>query len=311
LIINMHKHKLAFAILSIVLLVVAVLLIYKYTPGKTGNTPQADNITLVGTFLTWDEVKGAFPKNAEATVIDVDSQLSFRVQRRGGYNHVDVQPLTSADSAVMKKIYEGSWTWKRKAVVVKLDNGQMIAASMNGMPHGQGAISGNDFNGHFCIHFRNSKTHGSKKVDLAHQLMIWKAANVLDQQFALLNPQEIVALFVTVIDQNDLKIAAKLIDSADNIEPLLKNLETINNIKADKINKAEEDRFRVDLRVVFKDSNKEFRKNVLINTVKKEAYWKIDAQSLMQLIDKNVQAEIQPTSVVTMEEEDLEIEMQE
>lgn len=305
-IINIHKHRLALALMSILLLLVTVLLIYKYNVGKTGESPRSDNVTLVGDFLTWDEVKGSFPKNAEATVIEVDSQLSFRVQRREGSKHADVQPLTAADSAIMKKIYNGHWTWKRKAVVVKLDNGQMIAASMNGMPHGQGAISGNDFNGHFCIHFRNSKTHGSSKVDLAHQLMVWKSANILDQQLALLSPQEIVAVFITAIDQNDMKIAGKLIHAEANIDPLLRNLETINNIKADKINKAEENRFRVQLRVVYKDSNKEFRKNIAINTVEKEPYWKIDAQSLMQLLDKGVQLELQSTSVITMEEEDLD-----
>lgn len=302
-IINIHKHRLAFAVLSMGLLFALVLLIYKYNAVEIENSPQADNITLAGAFLAWDEVKGIFPKNAEATVIDVDSQLSFRVQRRGGNNHVDVQPLTSADSAIMKKIYNGHWTWKRKAVVLKLDNGQMIAASMNGMPHGQGAISGNDFDGHFCIHFRNSKTHGSKKVDLAHQLMIWKAANILDQQLALLNPQEIVAIFITAIDQNDMKIAAKLIDSGDNIEPLLRNLETINSIKADRIKKTEENKFRVDLRVVFKDSKNEIRKNVGISTIEKEVYWKIEAQSLIDLLDKKIRTELQPTSVVTIEED--------
>jgi hypothetical protein len=279
------------------------LLIYKYNAGENENIPKSDNMILVGEFLTWDEVKGAFPMYAEVTVIDVDSRLSFRVQRRGGYNHVDVQPLTSADSAIMKKIYNDHWTWKRKAVVVKLDNGQMIAASMNGMPHGQGAITGNDFNGHFCIHFKNSKTHGSKKVDLAHQLMIWKAANVLDQQFALLNSQEIVAVFINAVDQNDIKIAGKLIDSVDSIEPLLRKLETINTLKADRINKLEDNKFRVELRVVFKDSKNEICKSIIINTVKKEGCWKIEAQSLNDLLDENVRTELQPISVETMEED--------
>ncbi|MDD3364970.1 MAG: hypothetical protein PHZ03_08325 [Syntrophomonas sp.] len=302
--INIYKHRLAYALTSMVVLFIAFFLVYKYSIiSKIGEGPPSDNVTIVGDFLTWDEAKGSFPKNSEATVVDIDSSLSFRVQRRGGSRHADVQPLTAADSAVMKKIYNGQWTWKRKAVVVKLDNGQIIAASMNGMPHGQGAISDNDFNGHFCIHFRNSKTHGSKKVDLAHQLMIWKAANLLDQQLVLLNSQEIVAVFFTAIDQNDIKIAAKLIDSTDNIEPLLRKLETINSIKTDKINKAEGNRFRVDLRVVFKNSKDEIRKNIIINTVEKEVYWKIEAQSLTDLLDENVRTELQSTSIVTMEED--------
>ena len=67
----------------------------------------------------------------------------------------------------MKSIY-GHWSWKRRPVLVKY-NGHVYAASMNGMPHGTQTISGNNFDGHFCIHFYGSKTHGSKKVDAMHQ----------------------------------------------------------------------------------------------------------------------------------------------
>ena len=48
-------------------------------------------------------------------------------------------------------------------------NGHVYAASMNGMPHGTDMISGNNFDGHFCIHFHKSKTHGTDKVDAVHQ----------------------------------------------------------------------------------------------------------------------------------------------
>ena len=73
----------------------------------------------------------------------------------------------------MKKIY-GHWSWKRRAVLVKY-NGHVYAGSMNGMPHGTQTIKGNNFDGHFCIHFYGSKTHGSKKVDDMHQKMVAEA----------------------------------------------------------------------------------------------------------------------------------------
>jgi hypothetical protein len=97
------------------------------------------------------------------------------VQRRGGSKHADCQPLTAEDTAVMRKIYGGQWSWARRAIVVSLD-GKHMAASMNGMPHGAGAIKNNDFDGHFCIHFLNSRTHESNKLDSAHQAMVKKAA---------------------------------------------------------------------------------------------------------------------------------------
>ena len=46
---------------------------------------------------------------------------------------------------------------------------------MNGMPHGNCSIKNNHFDGHFCIHFSGSMTHGSKKVDSAHQNAVKRA----------------------------------------------------------------------------------------------------------------------------------------
>ena len=62
----------------------------------------------------------------------------------------------------MKSIYGGSWSWDRRAILVKYD-GHVYAASMNGMPHEDDTISDNDFDGHFCIHFTGSKTHGQQR----------------------------------------------------------------------------------------------------------------------------------------------------
>ena len=46
---------------------------------------------------------------------------------------------------------------------------------MNGMPHGTSTID-NDFGGHFCIHFKNSKTHGTDRVDPDHQKCVTTAS---------------------------------------------------------------------------------------------------------------------------------------
>lgn len=148
-----------------------------------------------GEFLSWEEVDVLFPKYSRTLVVDFETGLQFRVQRRAGKYHADVQPLTAEDTSVMKMIYNGNWSWKRKAIIVQLDNGQRIAASMNGMPHGGGAIRGNNFNGHFCIHFRNSKIHASREIDMDHQIMVWKAANKVDEQLVSLPPQSIVNVF--------------------------------------------------------------------------------------------------------------------
>ena len=42
-------------------------------------------------------------------------------------------------------------------------------------PHGESAIDGNGYPGHLCVHFLNSRTHGTDRVDEDHQKMILKA----------------------------------------------------------------------------------------------------------------------------------------
>ena len=76
---------------------------------------------------------------------------------------------------MMRSIYGGNWSWDRRAIILTI-GGQRIAASMNGMPHGNTYIQGNGMNGHFCIHFYGSSTHGSHSTDPLHQSMIRKAA---------------------------------------------------------------------------------------------------------------------------------------
>ena len=113
------------------------------------------------------------PKGATFKVKDIKTGKVFTVKRWSGANHLDAEPSTKSDTATMKSIY-GSWSWKRRAILVKY-NGHVYAASMNGMPHGTQTITGNNFDGHFCIHFSGSKTHGSKKVDAMHQNCVKEA----------------------------------------------------------------------------------------------------------------------------------------
>ena len=113
------------------------------------------------------------PKGATFKVKDIKTGIVFTCKRWSGANHLDAEPLTTSDTGKMRKIF-GHWSWRRRPVLVKY-NGHVYAASMNGMPHGTQTIKGNNFNGHFCIHFTGSKTHGSGKVDSMHQSCVKEA----------------------------------------------------------------------------------------------------------------------------------------
>lgn len=158
-----------------------------------------------GEILPWEDVSKVIPKYSKFTITDVESGLSFEGQRRAGSNHADVQPLTKTDSATLKTIYGGAWSWDRKAVLVKF-NGRTLAGSMHGMPHGGDGIPGNDFNGHFCIHFLGSVTHGSRSSDPAHQVMVHRAAGLLTSYISKLSPWALIDVWISAANQGDLQL---------------------------------------------------------------------------------------------------------
>jgi len=124
--------------------------------------------------LHWNEAKELYSNFKVATVTDVRTGKSFKVRRYYGHLHADSEPLTEKDAETLREIY-GGWSWERRPIIVEVD-GRRIAASMNGMPHGQGSIADNGFPGHFCIHFLGSRIHLSGKIDLAHQTAVLEAA---------------------------------------------------------------------------------------------------------------------------------------
>ncbi|MBB3108651.1 hypothetical protein FHS18_000679 [Paenibacillus phyllosphaerae] len=162
-----------------------------------------------GELLTWPQAKQVLTMKSRFTVHDLETGLRFHVQRRAGSTHADVQPLTKQDTRIMKQIYSGKWTWKRRAIVVEKD-GHTIAASMHGMPHGGDGIPDNDFDGHFCIHFLGSSTHKTATVDPDHQTMVHKAAGELYRYADRSSAANVIALFFIAINQQDPEVMSAL-----------------------------------------------------------------------------------------------------
>jgi hypothetical protein len=175
--------------------------------------------------LDWSEVRRMFKRMGYATVIDLETGKQFRVQRRAGSRHADVQPLTKEDTRIMKEIYQGKWSWKRRAILVKV-NGTYLAASMHGMPHGAGAIRGNQFPGHFCIHFTGSSTHRRKEPDPSHSLMILKASGKLPETVMAASPYQLVDYFLTSLHEHDLQTLRMTTDGFA-LPPFLQEIDNV------------------------------------------------------------------------------------
>lgn len=146
----------------------------------------------------WTQASLIFKIGTKAKVTDVGTGISFNIVRTYGYNHADSEALTKADANAMKKAWGGSWSWARRPVIIEID-GRKIAASIAAMPHagvdsaeasvyvanrsggfGSGynldKVKNNGMDGVVDVHFLNSKTHGTDKVDPKHQEAIQEAA---------------------------------------------------------------------------------------------------------------------------------------
>jgi peptidoglycan hydrolase-like protein with peptidoglycan-binding domain len=152
----------------------------------------------------WTEASMLFKIGTKARVTDVGTGITFNIARTYGYNHADSEALTAADSSAMKKAWGGSWSWTRRPVIIEID-GIKIAASIAAMPHagvdsaeasvyvdnrsggfGSGynldKIKNNGMNGVVDVHFLNSKTHGTNRVDGKHQEAIKEAAEAFSNK---------------------------------------------------------------------------------------------------------------------------------
>lgn len=145
---------------------------------STSNSAKSNGKVQPGKYMEWSEVTKIFTKGTTATVYDYDTGISWTVKRTGGSKHADVEPVSKADTenykAALGKYYKN---WKRHACVVVV-KGYRLAASYHGYPHGYDAIASNNMTGHYCIHFKNSRTHCSNKIDPDHQACVKKAAGM-------------------------------------------------------------------------------------------------------------------------------------
>ena len=165
-------------------------IVIKKTPGEQ-----------YGEILDWySEAQYVFTIGKTGKLTDPASGKSFNVKRTIGSGHSDTETLTYKDSQIMKEIFDGAWTWARKALILEVD-GRKLAVSISGMPHagvdgvpylqtvanrsdnyGTGpnydAIAGNGMDGHFDLYFLNSRRHVDNKIDPAHQYNVLTAGGL-------------------------------------------------------------------------------------------------------------------------------------
>jgi len=158
-----------------------------YTPGGGSTvTPTLYPVELVDWYK--GDINTFWGRGETAVLTDVASGISLRVRRWAGGYHVDGEPLTSADTAALARIYGVKTAqdilernlYQRRPVWITL-KGRSFAASLYGVPHNYpdgDTIPNNDFNGQLCVHFYNSRVHTSGNVDANHMKAIQRAYDV-------------------------------------------------------------------------------------------------------------------------------------
>ncbi|TYQ18069.1 UNVERIFIED_CONTAM: LysM repeat protein [Acetivibrio alkalicellulosi] len=125
----------------------------------------------------WTEAQYLYPIGKTATVIDFETGITFNIERTIGASHADCEPLTPNDTQIIKDLWGGKFSWVTRAVIIVVD-GRRLAASMSSMPHGMSYLSGNNFDGHFDIYFKNSRRHVDHMLDPNHAAKVIISAGI-------------------------------------------------------------------------------------------------------------------------------------
>lgn len=125
---------------------------YDVTPGESSKPSR------YGTSIDWyKDGQYILKRNTNLRITDTLTGTQLTVTVMGGYNHADVEPITSYDTNIMKYLFK-SWKWKPRPVTIYVD-GMNIAGSLAGMPHSFDTISDNGVTGHFDLYVTNSQPH--------------------------------------------------------------------------------------------------------------------------------------------------------
>ncbi|MBR4039458.1 MAG: peptidoglycan-binding protein [Clostridia bacterium] len=137
--------------------------------------------------IPWTTMKSKNVIGNTLTLTDIGKNVSFKVKVQSTGNHADVEPVTANDTKVLCSLYgvatssqlETQNKYQRRVVIATNSEGKQFIGSIYAIPHGLDTVSGNDFDGQFCLHFKDSTVHsggGSISDSQNHQAKISSAA---------------------------------------------------------------------------------------------------------------------------------------
>ena len=118
--------------------------------------------------IDWDIANAILECYTPYRLIDIKSGISMMIERIGGKNHADIETIDNNNTMLLYEIYDNNLSWDRRPAYLEYSDNVYLCCSLSGFPHGENKGE-NSLNGHLCLHFKNSKTHGSNQIDKTHQ----------------------------------------------------------------------------------------------------------------------------------------------
>ena len=120
------------------------------TDGTTTPSAQVAGNVIYDNFYNW---RRNYQNGEYCTVYDFSTGYSWKLRIMTKDAHMDAEPATAEDTAIMLKAFGGKTTWTPKAVWVTFSDGKTYIGSTHDVPHSPQHLSNNNFNGHLCVHF--------------------------------------------------------------------------------------------------------------------------------------------------------------
>ena len=131
-------------------------------------TPSMANNVRYENFYNW---RRSYANGEYCTVYDFSTGYSWKLRIMTKDAHMDAEPATAEDTAIMLKAFGNKTTWTPKPVWVTFSDGKTYIGSTHDVPHSPQHLTSNNFAGHLCVHFPipMSKAESIGSYAVSHQ----------------------------------------------------------------------------------------------------------------------------------------------
>lgn len=130
---------------------------------------------ITGELVPWSEVQAMLVVGTEYAITDYNTGTTFSMCYTGGENHAEMECKDAFNAGIYKEVFGSEYNFSKRPVVISI-NGQNIAASLSGWPHGEDTYAANEMPGHTCLFFDGSLSHVGSLPDAEHLELVYKAA---------------------------------------------------------------------------------------------------------------------------------------